>query len=207
MGHRTISGSYDNIVISLTESKELRKTSTANTFQVPKVSVSKNISPMKIHHQADVSGLRVSRTLCFNPELSLYSYNVDSEGVKRSELAKHVSLTPPYAGIDTGIKTIYVNRTSMKGHSLNEDDTITLRSSIPGITLLNALLPSSSNPKDTADMVFKYNDNSIYKEESIIVQAPTTCESNFDAVRLVRDVSLVCNWRIKKWVVCRITMS
>lgn len=197
-------GFYDDRLILLTKDRPLREAGVEGVFEEPSLSEFERIGDVEsVSPFADVSLLNSTRALLYTSTGGdLFSYDVDARSNKgvplKGDALPYTSLT----GIGCGVGTMF-EATEREIYILRTDGTA-FGPLAKSYMFPNCALPSNSEPSDLGRMVLMYGSHLSIGEREVIVREPIMFDGNQSVVRVYRDVFLVFDKGVRRWVLSRI---
>lgn len=199
---------YDDNLILLTYRKPLRESSVEEIFKVANVSAFKDIGDVKkVVPSTDTTLLHSRRTLCYSSDDYIsHEYNVDNKINKIIKMEYNVGQYSSLMGINCGIKVVFRDNDEALTYTLSWDNEVTPLRQIWEPGDISAIFVSSSNPKDLSRAVIMYSDYLVKGEVKIEFTEPVKLQRCNSIVRIYRDIFLLYDLNVKKWVLSRITI-
>ena len=196
---------YDNKVILLTGGKPLREARVEEVFNEQDTSVFKKIGDVdEVSSYADTSLLHSRRVLCYKSIQDIpYEFNVDTRENKRIEIEQKVLYFSSLMGINCGVKAVFKDVDNRFTYILGWDNKVTLLHEVKEGSL-TSLFASSTDPSDLSRGVLKYSNYLIKGGNRIDPREPIHFEPCQSIIRIYRDIFLLLDDNIKKWVLSRI---
>ena len=193
---------YDNMSLLLTHSRSLREGTVEEVFKDPRLKTFREIEgPNNAEPYTDVSLLNATRVLYYRNNGKLYSFNVDTKVNTMIGFGIYCGIIASFSGIDCGIKAVY--HYFKCTYTLNNDNSVTKVSEGTRLSL-SAIFPSTSNPSDINDAMFKRCSNLIKDGNMIKTDDLIRFKSRCSVVRIYKDIFLAYDCNTKSWVLVRI---
>ena len=195
---------YDSMIL-LTSDKPLREARVEEVFKNPTIEIFKEIEgTSNVDPSTDVSLLHVRRVLYYpTTNNKLFSFNVDTRMNTEIDVGKYIWTIASFTGIDSDVKAVFQSNDDWRTYTLNNDNTVTKVDERRN-RWLRALFPSTSNPTNIRDAVFKYWDVLMKDGNWIDTSRMIEFEYNYSVIRVYRDVFLAYDWKKESWVLVRI---
>ena len=191
----------------MTNGKPLRKATVKEVFENPSIETFRDTDEINdVTPYADVSLLHERRILYYpSYNNKLYSFNVDTRVNTEIDIGMYCSHIASLTGIDCGIKAVFWNSDDKCTYSLNNDNTVTKVSERQN-EFLTTIFPSTSNPNNIQDAVFKYG-HDIMKDGKKINTDGLIEFSYYSVIRVYKDVFLAYDKVTGSWVLFRMIVS
>ena len=199
-----LAGFYDNMMILLTYNELLREASVKSIFKDPTLETFKIIEgTRRVLPCTDVSLLHARRVLYYpTKDYELFSFNVDTRENTEIDVGGNICSLASFTGIDCGVKVVFMSKNDKCTYTLGMNNVVE-KVNWKQSKYVDALFPSTSNPKCIMDAVFKYR----YKLVKYWVKIETSCPVDFDDcdtfVRVYRDIFLGYNFITNSWFLFR----
>ena len=201
---KSLAGFYDSMILLLTNGKPLRETTVKEIFDNSTIETFKKIKgTSNVPANTDVSLLHEKRELYYSTKSNkLFFFNVDTRINTEIDVGMKVGNIAFFSGIDCGVKTIFYSLDDKCTYSLNNDNSVT-KVYEKQFYYLTALFPSTSNPNNIKDAMFKYR-GLIRCGNNINIRKLIDFGWNYPVVRIYEDIFLAYDWNTKSWVLVRI---
>ena len=135
----------------------------------------------------------------------MFSFNVDTRENIEMGVGRKVYSIAPFTGIDCGVKAVFQDHDDYYAWTLNSDNTVT-KVDEGHYNCLTTLLPSTSNPKNVKDAVFKYYDDLIKNGNYLDTRKLIGFDNEYSVIRVYRDVFLAFDTKTNSWVLVRLVV-
>ena len=195
---------YDNMLLLLTLRKPLREATVEEVFDNPIIETFKEIEETSnVNPDTDVSLLHERRKLYYyKTNRKLFSFNVDTRENIEIEVGRRVYAIASFTGIDCGLKTTFLSNDECT-YTLNNDNSVSKVNKWQ-IDDLATFFPSTSNPKNIKEAMFKYVNYLIKDGNEIETRKLIKFDWHHSVIRVYRDIFLVYDREKKSWVLLRI---
>lgn len=204
----SIIGFYDSMLLLLTWDRPLREATVEEVFNNPRIETFREIGGTKnVRSLTDVSLLQERRVLYYPTyDWKLFSFNVDTRENTEINVGMTVYTIASLTGIDCNIKAVFRDYDDKCTYTLNNDNSVTKvhKRKLDG---LSAIFPSSSNPKNIKNAVFKHPNDLTKCGNNINTNGLTEPRSSYSVVRVYKDIFLAYDWNTDSWVLIRIVVS
>ena len=199
---RSIAGFYDNMVLLLTCDYPLREASVEEVFKNPRTKTFKEIEGTNnVLPWTDVSLLHVTRILYYPYNNKLYSFNVDTKVTTDIDIGVNCYTVASFTGIDCKVKAVFYDGPCT--YTLNSNNTVTKVGKGQDKSL-SAIFPSTSNPSNIKDAVFKYENRLMKDGNRLNTNDLIEFESWYSLIRVFKDIFLAYDKNTKSWVLFRL---
>ena len=196
---------YNNVILLLTWEKPLREARVEEVFDNPIIETFKEIEGTNgVISFTDVSLLHERRKLYYpTTDYKLFSFNVDTRENSDIDVGRKVWAVASVAGIDYGVKVLFQDLDDRCIYTLNNYNSVT-KVDKGHYNWLTTLFPSSSNPKNISNAVFKYFGNLIKDGNKLDTSKLINFEYNYSVIRVYKDIFLAYDKKTESWVLLRI---
>ena len=126
--------------------------------------------------------------------MRLFSFNVDTRENTEIDIRRRVGPIASLTGIDSGVKAVFYSFDGYCTYTLNDDNTVTKVNEKQGYTL-TTLFPSTSNPTNINNVVFKYGGYLMKDENKLDISELIDFEEYCSVIRVYRDIFLAAGSR------------
>ena len=204
---KSLIGFYDSMLLLLTRGKHLREARVEEVFNNPKIKTFKEIEGTRnVNPDTDVSLLHERRKLYYRTiNGKLFSFNVDTRANVKIDVGRKVWRLASLNGIDCGIKAVFQDWDDKYTYTLNNDNSIT-KVNGEQYSPLRTLFPTTSDPKNIKNAVFKYGSCIMRDGKKIDTSHVIDFGWYYSVIRVYRDIFLAYDRKTWSWVLIRIVV-
>lgn len=199
----SLAGFYDGMVLLLTYLKPIREATVKSVFDNPSIDTFKEIEGTESAvPYTDVSLLHKRRMLYYCTSRELFSFNVDTRMNTKIDIRTNVGIIASVTGVDCGVKIVFKSADDLYTYALNEDDTLMKVNEKKRD--LSTIFPSTSDPRNVTNAVFKYDYILVKGRNKIDSHHIISFDTYNSVIRVYEDIFLAFDKNTNSWVLLRI---